>query len=309
MECNHDDLIDDTEGTTWDATTSGVNVSDSRPQVIVNLAGTTAQMVRSVRVSAMLTPGEDARFTALRQFRIDACNASAPVSDDCNNSANFDTIFTSSANAFNAVAPRPVSPELLIKSFDVNDSAATHLRFVVLHNQCTGGPDFQGEQDDDPLNDTDCDTASARGEEVHVAELQALAAGADGASPPPPSGPRDPVVTLTKSGPLTAAAGSQLTYSLSYENLGPAAAGSARLVDTLPAGVSFVSATNSGTFNSTSRKVTWNLGNVAAGASGTRTMVVRVPAGTSSGTLLLNQVEFLAPLTISTPGAFLTLIQ
>ena len=306
---NFDDLIDDTEGTTWDATTSGANVSDSRPQVTVNLAGTTAQMVRSVRVSAMLTPGEASRFTALRQFRIDACNASAPVNADCNSSANFDPIFTSSSNAFNAVAPRPVSPDLLFKSFDVNDTAATHLRLVVLNNQCTGGPDFQGEQDNDPLNDTDCDTASTRGEEVHVAELQASAAGADGAVPPPPSGPRDPVVTLTKSGPLTAAAGSQLTYSLSYENLGPAAASSARLVDTLPVGTAFVSATNGGNFNPTSRKVTWNLGNVAAGASGTRAMVVRVPTGTASGTLLLNQAEFLAPLTISTPGAFLTLVQ
>ena len=109
---NHDDLIDDTEGTTWDVIIPpGVNVSDSRPQVIVNLAGTTAQMVRAAEAPA-LNPG-GCRFTALRQFRIDACNASAPVSDDCY-SANFDTIFTSSANAFNAVAPRPVSPELLI---------------------------------------------------------------------------------------------------------------------------------------------------------------------------------------------------
>jgi extracellular elastinolytic metalloproteinase len=306
---NFDALIDDTEGTTWDATTSGTNVNVSRPQVTVNLAGTTAQMVRSVRVSAMLTPGEASRFTALRQFRIDACNASAPVNDNCSISANFDTILTSPVNAFNAVAPRPVSPNLLIKSFDVNDSAATHLRLVVLNNQCTGGPDFQGEQDNDPLNDTDCDTASARGEEVHVAELEALGTGVDGADPPPPSGPKDPVVTLTKSGPLTTAAGSRLTYSLSYENLGPSTASSAKLVDTLPDGVTFVSATGGGTFNSTSRKVTWNLGNVAAGASGTRTLVVGVPTGTASGTLLLNQVEFVAPLTISTPGAFLTMVQ
>ena len=29
---------------------------------------------------------------------------------------------------------------------------ATHVRFVVLTNQCTGAPDYQGDQDDDPIN-------------------------------------------------------------------------------------------------------------------------------------------------------------
>jgi extracellular elastinolytic metalloproteinase len=308
-------LIDDTEGTTWDAIMP-TNVDESKPQVTVNLAGTTAQMVRSVRVSAMLTP-DDPRFTALRKFRIDACNAAAPVNANCTNTSSFQTIFTSADNAFNSVAPRPVAPDLLIKSFDVADTAATHIRLVVLHNQCTGAPDYQGEQDSDPTNPTDCDNdepfdvlnLSTAGTEVHVAELETLGTGVDGAEPPPPSGPKDPVVTVTKSGPLTAATGTQFSYTLSYENLGPNGASTAKLVDTLPDGVSFVSASNSGTFNSTTRKVTWNLGTVAAGAKGSRTVTVKVNSTTPSGTLLLNQVEFNAPLTVSTPGAFLTLVQ
>jgi hypothetical protein len=59
----------------------------------------------------------------------------------------------------------------------------------VLTNQCTGQPTFQGEQDADPANATDCRTGSPgsvgplpgdlvpqvlapRHSEVHVAELQ-----------------------------------------------------------------------------------------------------------------------------------------
>jgi hypothetical protein len=59
----------------------------------------------------------------------------------------------------------------------------------VLTNQCTGNPAFQGEQDADPLNGTDCRQGSPgagtvavfgdlpqvvapRDDEVHIAELQ-----------------------------------------------------------------------------------------------------------------------------------------
>jgi hypothetical protein len=47
----------------------------------------------------------------------------------------------------------------------------------VLANQCTGAPAYQGDQDDDPLNSTDCDrttvpSQAGNGERVPVAELQ-----------------------------------------------------------------------------------------------------------------------------------------
>jgi hypothetical protein len=58
----------------------------------------------------------------------------------------------------------------------------------VLHNQCTGNPAFQGTQDQDPANETDCrlgsseepvdlpgdipDVLAPRHDEVHIAELQ-----------------------------------------------------------------------------------------------------------------------------------------
>jgi extracellular elastinolytic metalloproteinase len=49
---------------------------------------------------------------------------------------------------------------------------ATHVRLRVLTNQCTGTPAYQGDQDDDPLNVTDCDDGSTQDENVRAAELQ-----------------------------------------------------------------------------------------------------------------------------------------
>ena len=51
------------------------------------------------------------------------------------------------------------------------------MRLRVLNNQCTGAPDYPGEQDDDPANSTDCAettiaSQSGNGERVRAAELQ-----------------------------------------------------------------------------------------------------------------------------------------
>jgi hypothetical protein len=46
------------------------------------------------------------------------------------------------------------------------------VRLRVLANQCTGGPAFQGDQDNDPINVTDCDLGSPQGLNVRAAELQ-----------------------------------------------------------------------------------------------------------------------------------------
>jgi hypothetical protein len=80
-------------------------------------------------------------------------------------------VLTSRADAFPAVAPRPRAPQLIIRGFDLAGTA-THVRFVVLTNQCTGGPDYQGDQDDDPINFTDCSAGSVQDLTVRVAEIQ-----------------------------------------------------------------------------------------------------------------------------------------
>ena len=44
----------------------------------------------------------------------------------------------------------------------------------MLTNQCTGAPDYAGEQDGDPRADTDCSTASAQALNVRIAEFEAF---------------------------------------------------------------------------------------------------------------------------------------
>ena len=116
--------------------------------------------------------GAQSRFSALRQFRIWACEAKGSVT--CADSADFRAVYTSRRDAFRSVAPRPRSPELIIKSFEIPQTRATHLRIDVLTNQCTGGPDFAGEQDNDPRANTDCSTASVQALNVRIAEFQAF---------------------------------------------------------------------------------------------------------------------------------------
>jgi len=169
-------LIDDDEVTNW----ASLNSPVAGKQVTVDLAGE-AQTVRRVQVSAMLRPaiagdpdaGGQNRFSALRQFRIWACDAGGAVT--CANAADFHAIYTSPADAFPSVLPRPRAPELIIRSFAVPQTRATHLRIEVLTNQCTGGPAYAGEQDNDPRANTDCSTASVQALNVRIAEFQAFA--------------------------------------------------------------------------------------------------------------------------------------
>ena len=108
-----------------------------------------------------------ARFTALRRFALEACTSACGSAG-----ATWQRFYTSPTAAFPAVRPRPVAPNLLLRTFDVPDTPATAIRFVALENQCTGYAGYAGEQDDDPTNATDCKTASDRGQSVRAAELQ-----------------------------------------------------------------------------------------------------------------------------------------
>jgi extracellular elastinolytic metalloproteinase len=173
-------LIDDTEATNWASLTGAV----LGKQVTVRLdPSQAAHQVRRVQVSAMLRvntndandPGGQSRFSALRQFQVWTCEAKGSV--DCSQNSQFRLIFTSAADAFPSGTPRPRAPELIMRSFDVPQTKATHVRLRVLTNQCTGGPAYQGDQDDDPGNSTDCDETTLPGfnlnaTRVRAAELQ-----------------------------------------------------------------------------------------------------------------------------------------
>lgn len=95
----------------------------------------------------------------------------------------------------------------------------------------------------------------------------------------------------------TVAAGSQIAYRLSYSNTGTDIAQSAQLVDTLPdffGGAAPVILSGGGTYDSSTRTVTWNLGDIAVGGTGSRDLVMQVPNGSVNGTSFTNLVSLSA---------------
>lgn len=90
--------------------------------------------------------------------------------------------------------------------------------------------------------------------------------------------------TLTLDTAVSAASGSNvipaITYNISYQNTGTGIAPSVTLTDALPAGTTFVSASNSGA--NSSGTVTWNIGSLSPNASGSVTVTI-LPGG--AGTL------------------------
>ena len=270
----------------------------------MTLVSTSGRLVDKVRVSAFLRaqnpddaadPAAQSRFSALRRFAIETCTASA-TNANCTTNAGFTRIYTSATNAFPGGRPRPLAPDLLLREFDVPDTMATHVRLVALTNQCTGGPAYQGEQDDDPSNVTDCDTGSPQGRNLRAAELQVISQ--KGAT----SMVRDPVVVLAMDGPGTTAPGSEVTFTIRYTNHGPEPASNATVVDTLPAGLRFVSASPGATFDALDREVRWSVGTVAVGVTGAVRVRARVGLTVAPGTVLLNRAEFRAPKTVANPA-------
>ncbi len=113
----------------------------------------------------------------------------------------------------------------------------------------------------------------------------------------------DPVVTLTKFGPPSAAQGSGVNYELAYHNAGPAASTIAKIVDRLPSELRFGSASDGGSYNFSTRTVTWRLGSVDVGETGEVSLNARVPSTVPVGTAMINKADFTGDLTISPPTA------
>src|SRR5438093_1453874 len=89
-------------------------------------------------------------------------------------------------------------------------------------------------------------------------------------------------LSVAKTGPATVNAVQNLTYTIAVTNNGPSAAVSVVVRDTLPAGVTFVSASNGGT--AAAGVVTWpSVASLANGGSLSRTVTVTAPP---TGTLL-----------------------
>jgi uncharacterized repeat protein (TIGR01451 family) len=179
----------------------------------------------------------------------------------------------------------------------VPTTQATHVRLRVVNNQCTGGPKYQGDQDDDPANNTDCKSGSAQDDNVRAAEFQVFSGNGS------VSLVGDPIVFIAMTAPPTVAPGGLITYEITYNNTGPEPSHSAKIIDILPPDATFVSATGGGVYNKTTRTVTWDLGTVPVTYTGTRKLTVRVPLTGALGKTILNQAEFFGKLTVSPPTA------
>jgi uncharacterized repeat protein (TIGR01451 family) len=86
-------------------------------------------------------------------------------------------------------------------------------------------------------------------------------------------------VAIGKTGSASVLASSNLVYTISVTNFGPSSAGSVTVTDTLPLGVTFVSASGGGV--NTSGVVSWSLGTLASGQVSNVTVTVTAPASGS----------------------------
>jgi uncharacterized repeat protein (TIGR01451 family) len=220
----------------------------------------------------------------------------------CSLSTSFKTVFTSPADAFPSGIPRPLAPDLILRTFKIPATSATHLRFRVLSNQCTGAPAYNGNQrTNDPANLlVDCnqpgpllavdqtgsnpDVSTVRASEFQAFSRPGTAAGSNVQASP---------ITVSMAAPATAAPGATLAHTINYTNPGPSASQGAVVTDVLPWGLDFLSASNAGTYDPASRTVTWNLGTVSAGSSGSLQLTTQVSLLSATPlSSVLNEVEY-----------------
>jgi extracellular elastinolytic metalloproteinase len=147
-----DNVIDESEDT-------GAVIGDegrvAGAHLTVKLPG--EQTISRVHVSGAAGPNNPGRYTPIRSFEIRVCSGTCSDPE-----ADFGTVaYTSADNAFPSSPGRPLQKTINLRSFDFPPVQATHVQLHVLTNQCTGTPEFAGEQDSDPLNPTDCATSPA----------------------------------------------------------------------------------------------------------------------------------------------------
>jgi large repetitive protein len=109
-------------------------------------------------------------------------------------------------------------------------------------------------------------------------------------------------LSITKTGAASAAPNADLTYTITVNNAGPSSATSVSVSDTLPAGVTFVSATPSQGSCSGTTTVTCSLGTLANAATATVSLTVHTIVGTAPGTVISNTATVSSAVADPTPG-------
>jgi len=123
------------------------------------------------------------------------------------------------------------------------------------------------------------------------------------------AGPAD--VSISKTGPATAAPGSNVTYNITVSNLGPNSAAGVTVTDVLPPGTTFVSATPSQGSCSGTSTVSCSLVVMSSGGTATIAIVLKAPnSGSVSNTATVSSTtadlvpannSSTAPLTVIPP--------
>ncbi|MFN2538912.1 MAG: M36 family metallopeptidase, partial [Mycobacteriales bacterium] len=87
------------------------------------------------------------------------------------------TVYRSPDAFFPAFQPRAVAPDLLLRTATLpKPVTADAVRLVVRSNACTGGPDFNHEQENDVVNPSDCRSTATNTTQVTITEFQVFAA-------------------------------------------------------------------------------------------------------------------------------------
>jgi hypothetical protein len=166
-------VIDDTEATN--------GAFDGQPvkgrQVIVTF-GTGMTTFDRVAVSSLHHPAEEVseggteiegRLLGIRAFDLQ-------VSTD--GGKTWKTFYRSPADFFPAYRPRAVAPDLVLRDIKLAQPVTGNaIRMVIRSNTCTGGKDFNYEQENDVANASDCRSVATNTTQVTVTELEVFRKG------------------------------------------------------------------------------------------------------------------------------------
>ncbi len=164
-------LIDDDEGTDggFDGSGSGASIRGKSWTVrlkhtakITRFAVSALHRPTDERLSGTKHPDFQNRLTGLRAFDL-----AVRVGD-----GGFHTVYRSPADFFPGDRPRTVAPNINLRTVKLPEPVrADAVRLTIRTNQCIGSPDFRGEQEADPLVDSDC-PSSDYAHRVTAAELE-----------------------------------------------------------------------------------------------------------------------------------------
>ena len=90
-----------------------------------------------------------------------------------NGGRTWSTFYRSPDDFFPAYRPRAVAPDLVLRDITLAKPVTGNaIRLVIRTNTCTGGRDFNYEQENDPTNPSDCRSTATNTTQVTVAELE-----------------------------------------------------------------------------------------------------------------------------------------